>query len=543
MRGGGQGRRVVVMAALALVAGGCGRSSLGVPDDGDPKSEVCHVLYGAHSPKLDLLLVIDNSDSMEHEQKSLKQSFPSDLERLRTAKLGQQLPDLRIGVISTDLGAGPYKVGKCRPGGDQARLQTLQTIAGCTPPVDPWIAYSPGKTNVPGSGSALSRAKNAFICISQLGTGGCGFEQPLEAMQTALDPTLQVNPGFLRPDAMLAVIFLSDEDDCSARDHRLYDPSSQGLTDPLGPLTSFRCFEFGVSCDCPGKAQCTRQDLGPRKNCVPRPNGLLYGTARYVKFLRQLKRSAGYPDPDLVFVAASAGPVQRVEVGLDGKLPTLKPSCQTAMGYAVPGIRLEAVVRALTRRLSAAEVAQIKAKKVNTPYVVDSGGGWREQNFSTICTSRWFTYALDRLADRITHTLGQRCLTRPQLTASRAVACHKGDNLGPDAKGNPVVCQDSCLEHTGLSGSVVKRQGRAPLRRCPTPLFDPALKQTQCGQHCPCWRVLPSAACKTIAGSSPYALEVMHSAPPAVGTSYQFCGTPSAQAWGSAKFAALPQCQ
>lgn len=252
------------------------------------------MLFGGNSHKLDLLFVIDNSDSMEHEQRSLKQSFPSDLERLRTAKLGHELPDLRVGVISTDLGAGPYMVGNCtRVGGDQGKLQDKPRIAGCTPPADPWIAYSPGKTNVPGSGQALSRAKAAFLCISELGTGGCGFEQPLEAARRALDPALKVNPGFLRPDAMLAVIFLTDEDDCSARDTRLYDPSSQGLTDPLGPLTSFRCFEFGVKCDCPGKMQCTRQDQGPRKNCVPvSGNGLLHGTDRYVKFLRELKQSA-----------------------------------------------------------------------------------------------------------------------------------------------------------------------------------------------------------------------------------------------------------
>jgi hypothetical protein len=60
----------------------------------------------------------------------------------------------------------------------------------------------------------------AFSCIAQLGPDGCGYEQSLEAMYRALDPA--VNPGFIRDDAALAVLFITDEDDCSARDTSLY---------------------------------------------------------------------------------------------------------------------------------------------------------------------------------------------------------------------------------------------------------------------------------------------------------------------------------
>ncbi|MGK0362345.1 MAG: hypothetical protein ACI9U2_004666, partial [Bradymonadia bacterium] len=78
-----------------------------------------------------------------------------------------------------------------------------------------------------------------FRCLATLGTGGDGIEMGLESMRRALscsgpnaasfgpccrldgtyDPSCAPEPGeepdFLRPDAILAVVFISDEDDCS----------------------------------------------------------------------------------------------------------------------------------------------------------------------------------------------------------------------------------------------------------------------------------------------------------------------------------------
>ena len=49
-----------------------------------------------------------------------------------------------------------------------------------------------------------------------------GFEQPLEAMYRALLDPEKLNQGFLREDAFLAVIIISDEDDCSTEDNRMF---------------------------------------------------------------------------------------------------------------------------------------------------------------------------------------------------------------------------------------------------------------------------------------------------------------------------------
>ena len=89
-------------------------------------------------------------------------------------------------------------------------------------------------------------------CVAVLGTGGCEYEQPLEASLAAL--TRQAEPGmpnegFLRNDSLLAIIYVTDEDDCSASNPQLYDNTQTDINSTLGPLTSYRCFEFGITCD------------------------------------------------------------------------------------------------------------------------------------------------------------------------------------------------------------------------------------------------------------------------------------------------------
>src|SRR4029079_9645689 len=68
---------------------------------------------------------------------------------------------------------------------------------------------------------------------------------PLASAARLLAEPTGPDSGFLRPEALLAVLFLTDEDDCSADDDsRLFtnDPA-------FGPLHSFRCARFGLLCD------------------------------------------------------------------------------------------------------------------------------------------------------------------------------------------------------------------------------------------------------------------------------------------------------
>ena len=274
--------------------------------------------------EVDILFVVDNSYSMAGLQSQLARQFPRLIDALRTQKLQGGIPDVRIGVVSSDLGAGPYTFqsdqGSCLPGGDGGKLQRTARVAGCTPPSDPWIEYKGGQTNVPaGASDPVERVKEAFTCIARLGDQGCGFEAVLEAGRVALDPKANRNPGFLRPEALLAVVFITNEDDCSARDPSLFDNSQDSLDAPLGPWHSFRCFEFGFHCDVNDRGH-----LGPRHDCKP-AGRYLYDVDDYIGFFKGLKPEGR------VLLAVIAGPPQPVVVvngSAGGALrPELQPSC------------------------------------------------------------------------------------------------------------------------------------------------------------------------------------------------------------------------
>lgn len=83
-------------------------------------------------------------------------------------------------------------------------------------------------------------------CVVPLGHEGCGYEQPLEAALKALSPASSdidffastpahgdgANDGFLREGSVLAVLVVSDEDDCSSAEPALFDPDSLAYSDP-----------------------------------------------------------------------------------------------------------------------------------------------------------------------------------------------------------------------------------------------------------------------------------------------------------------------
>ena len=91
--------------------------------------------------------------------------------------------------------------------------------------------------------------------MTALGDQGCGFEHQLSSISRALgadgSPAPTSNAGFLRPDAQLAIIVLSNEDDCSAPAGTvLYslNGGQQNIANPLGPIANYRCNQFGHLC-------------------------------------------------------------------------------------------------------------------------------------------------------------------------------------------------------------------------------------------------------------------------------------------------------
>ncbi len=197
---------------------------------------------------VDILVVVDNSLSMEEEQASLTSSFPLLIQSLLDPQDldGDTRPDhvpvddLHIGVVSTDMGTGGYPIASCPDpiDGDNGELQHTPnpSIAGCETAYPTYLSYEEEEPDVP----AIDLMSTGFGCTATLGNDGCGWEQPLKAAAKALiDHRDGVNAGFLRPDSILTILFVTDEEDCSVA------PGSEGIFDAsdasLGHM-DLRCF-------------------------------------------------------------------------------------------------------------------------------------------------------------------------------------------------------------------------------------------------------------------------------------------------------------
>lgn len=147
------------------------------------------------SAQIDILWVVDNSASMQEEQDNLAANFSSFM-----AFIDQSQIDYHIGVISTDMMENPD--GSCANAGHCGRLLGTPKI------IDRNVA----------------NPESAFAANVHVGTSGSGLEMGILAAHEAVSEPLASsdNAGFLRPDASLAIIFVSDEDDHSYGDINYY---------------------------------------------------------------------------------------------------------------------------------------------------------------------------------------------------------------------------------------------------------------------------------------------------------------------------------
>jgi hypothetical protein len=204
-----------------------------------------------------------------------------------------------------------------------------------------------------------------FATMAKAGAGGCGFEQHLEAMKHALDPTASGNPinaDFLRPDAFLAVIFIADEDDCSMQDTSMLGPQSAAL----GAQQSFRCTRFGVLCDDGGATPDAMNVVGPKSQCHPNERSqFLTNVDGYVEFLKGLKPD----DPGKVIVAGIMGTSTPFATELrtpprsNDKIEALAHACTYVGGdgkpeVADPPIRLKFFLDQFPNRSTFASICQ-----------------------------------------------------------------------------------------------------------------------------------------------------------------------------------------
>lgn len=312
---------------------------------------------------VDLLFMVDGSNSMTEEQANLAAGLPVLIEQLITPPdlNGDMQPDwlpvenLQVGVITPDLGSGGFLVPTCDNAdfGDDGLLRTIGDTSqpGCMPSYPTFLGYDPA-----GSVSATEFAAEV-ACVTTVGTGGCGFEQQLEATLKALSPdmptaatgpgyapprffgdttghALGANAGFVRDDTLLAIVLVTDEGDCSASDPELFNPTSTTYV----------------------------ADLNLR--CARHPEAL-HPVTRYAEGFAALRASrldllafaliAGVPT-DLAMNDPSDADFQRIlddprmQEMVDPMMPTrLVPSCnEPGTGFAFPPRRMVEVARGLT---------------------------------------------------------------------------------------------------------------------------------------------------------------------------------------------------
>jgi hypothetical protein len=306
---------------------------------------------GTLNRNLDILFMIDDSSSMSSLQTKLIEQFPAFMDVLKNLPGG--LPNVHIGVVSSSMGAGRNpSIDHCPQGGDQGVLHTKPLGAGCAK-----ASLLPGQNfiiNVNGMANYTGDISDMFSCIALLGDGGCGFEHQLASVLRALGadgaPPPPQNANFLRPDAYLQIVLLTDEDDCSAPpDSALFDSTSSTISDPLGPLQSYRCNEFGHLC---GGKPPPRQPMGEvdlSGTCVSAEDGRLLRISDVVTALKRLKA-----DPSKIFVAAIASPKDPYKVNIGpsqvkgdpSMWPYVEHSCQqvepnNSVTYGDPAVRIK----------------------------------------------------------------------------------------------------------------------------------------------------------------------------------------------------------
>jgi hypothetical protein len=168
--------------------------------------------------------VIDNSGSMEDEQSNLLAAFDGFISSIQTQLSG--VDSYHVGVITTD--GNVVNTAGCNVEG--ALVTQTSGIGASNATCGPYSTGANYMTEVDlGAG---------FACAAQVGISGDGDERPIQATQAAISENMNApgacNDGFVRDDAILVVVIITDEEDDHEIDgcNQLPQPGSAG--DPAG---------------------------------------------------------------------------------------------------------------------------------------------------------------------------------------------------------------------------------------------------------------------------------------------------------------------
>ena len=274
---------------------------------------------------LDVVFVVDNTLNTTPMQQALAARAPqivTALQGLQTSGGADLGADVNVMVTTTDFGnplCTPFETHPSEQGSPLTtpcteRLERFTSIGGaqvdegaCTDvcpneaglaDARPYINFNPGGDNIDdvdlvdidGDGNLDTATSQALACLIPTGLDGCGFEAPLENMLQALNPNAAWNTGgtpFMRDDANLAIVLITNEADCSVMDYSIMEDESLQETNPdtgMPGATSAICWNAGVGCDGAD---------GVYDNCTPEEGGGLQPTSRYTSYFDFLRDNEG----------------------------------------------------------------------------------------------------------------------------------------------------------------------------------------------------------------------------------------------------------
>lgn len=194
----------------------------GAADDGGTRSG-CE--------KIDLLMAIDGSISMDVAQDKLSTSIESFIDAIETSLVDEV--DYHLGVITTT--EYTYNADGCSAPGSLISQTggTGSSNQACGPFADggAWVS--------PADGDVAER----FRCIAGIGLGNGNVELTAQALTEAVtgDGPGGCNAGFVRDDALLVIVNITDTDDPSS-----YPPGQGSSGDPAGWYTAIVTAKGGV---------------------------------------------------------------------------------------------------------------------------------------------------------------------------------------------------------------------------------------------------------------------------------------------------------
>lgn len=308
--------RPLSLALVFVLVAGCYRSDVPEPCN---LAAAGRDLTDFRAEAVDILFVMDNSRSMAPYQESLRREFPKLVRGLVTGDHDEDpstpkfppVSSIRVGFVTTDMGeaglghfASDISQPVCpgadtNPYGDDARLINIavgndspenRTGLDCDSDDDgradrvsaaelpAFLTFDAPPVEPPASD--VEAFVHRASCFGLPGANGCGMEMPLEVALKSMTPSTSPirffslpgdgrefgrgddptsNAGWLRPDSVLAIVVLSDEDDCSTDDRRVFDwGAAAPFDDPTNPDPGDPSSPYAQRFQRPANTRCVR---------------------------------------------------------------------------------------------------------------------------------------------------------------------------------------------------------------------------------------------------------------------------------------------